>query len=73
LILSDVVMPRMGGLDLFKAVRQQGHNTPTIFLTGHPLEDKDIGVLRDLGIYAWLNKPPDITRLSQLIAQAVAI
>lgn len=71
LILSDVVMPRMGGLDLFKAARQQGYNTPTILLTGHPLEDKDIGVLRDLGIYAWLNKPPDVTRLSQLIAQAV--
>jgi two-component system, cell cycle sensor histidine kinase and response regulator CckA len=72
LILSDVVMPRMGGLELFKAVRQRGYNTPMLVLTGHPLQDKDIGVLRGLGIYAWLNKPPDITRLSQLIAQAVA-
>jgi two-component system, cell cycle sensor histidine kinase and response regulator CckA len=72
LVLSDIVMPRMGGIELFQALKEQGYTMPVIFLTGHPLADKDLGLLRELGLYAWLSKPPDMNRLAQLISQALA-
>jgi len=35
LILSDVVMPRCGGVELGKSIRAMGNNTPIILMTGY--------------------------------------
>jgi CheY-like chemotaxis protein len=37
LVLSDVVMPQMGGVALLHAMRQQKLGLPIVLLTGHPL------------------------------------
>jgi two-component system, cell cycle sensor histidine kinase and response regulator CckA len=72
LILSDVVMPRLGGINLFRALRQQGGQIPIILLTGHPLEEEMIAKLRTEGLHAWLPKPPNLIKLAQTIASALA-
>jgi CheY-like chemotaxis protein len=38
LVLSDVVMPEMGGIALLHALQERGLRQPVLLLTGHPLE-----------------------------------
>jgi len=71
LVLSDVVMPQMGGLALLHALRQQGNRMPFILLTGHPLDRTEMESLRSQGVTAWLSKPLDLTELVQAIAHGL--
>jgi two-component system, cell cycle sensor histidine kinase and response regulator CckA len=72
LILSDAVMPRMGGIKLFHTLRQQGNQTPIILMSGHPLQEEAMATMRAAGLLNWLTKPPDLTQLAQAIATALA-
>lgn len=69
-VLSDVVMPEMGGAALYRAVRSEGLNIPFIMMTGHPIQQED--ELPDAeSSLIWLQKPPRLKQLSQAIAQAL--
>jgi len=68
--LSDVVMPGMGGMALFHALRERGWQMPVILLTGHPM-GKELEELRAQGLSAWLTKPLSIERLAQAVADAL--
>ncbi|MFZ5918982.1 MAG: PAS domain S-box protein [Chloroflexota bacterium] len=70
LVLSDVVMPGMGGIALFRALRQRGHQVPLILLTGHAMA-RELDALREQGLAAWLTKPPRLERLAQEIDSAL--
>jgi CheY-like chemotaxis protein len=70
LVLSDVVMPEMGGVALLRAIRSQGLTVPVIFMTGHPLQNELDKLLED-GLNAWLMKPPRLKQLATLIAQSL--
>jgi len=70
LILSDMVMPTMGGTALFNALHRQGIRTPMIIMTGHPFGEELEG-LRQLGLRGWLPKPPGAEQLAQAIAAAL--
>ncbi len=70
LILSDVVMPRMGGVVLFKELYQRNCETPVILLTGHTMGDALDG-LRERGLAGWMPKPPSLRALAELIAQTL--
>jgi len=71
LVLSDVVMPVMGGVRLLHALRQQGWQTPVILLTGHFMRE-DLEELQAQGLSAWLPKPPDLEQLAQVIDRALS-
>ena len=68
LVLSDAVMPEMGGVALFHALREQGLTIPFVIITGHAVE-KDMENLRALGLYGWLKKPLALSKLAELLAQ----
>lgn len=70
LVLSDVVMPGIGGIALFHALRNKGWTMPLILLTGHPL-DRELAALQEQGLNAWLLKPPDIERIARTVADAL--
>lgn len=72
LILSDVVMPQMGGVALVEYLRKQGDLTPFILLTGHPLDMTVMEPLRSQGLATWLQKPINLTDLANAIAQSLA-
>lgn len=70
LVLSDAVMPEMGGIALLRAMREHKITIPMIMLTGHAVE-KDMESLRALGLHSWLAKPPDLSQLAMLLRQAL--
>ncbi len=43
-ILSDVVMPRLGGIGLVKALRKDGVETPVILMSGHAAAAERMGL-----------------------------
>jgi len=72
LIISDIVMPRMGGTELLKEVRQLNKNLPFILVTGY---DRDHVLKQDIGMKQCMviNKPFDFDSLSNIIQQMVRI
>lgn len=70
LIISDVVMPEMGGVALVHAIRDKNITIPVIFLSGHPL-GQELEDLPPLGLAGWMLKPPNLINFSNLIAQVL--
>lgn len=70
LVISDLVMPGMGGQALFHAMRRRNLTLPMIILSGHPME-QELQSLQAEGLAGWLLKPPDIEQLSHLLARVL--
>ncbi len=71
LILTDLDMPRMSGLDLVRRLRQAGNQTPIIMLSAR--DDRDlIQEARRAGITAYLPKPVNPDALATLIRRTLA-
>ena len=70
LVLSDVVMPGMGGIALFHALRQRNLAVKVVLTTGHPLVE-DMERLRTQGLSDWLPKPPSLEQLAEVVARAL--
>jgi len=70
LLLSDVVMPGMGGMALLHALKEKGLRVPVVMLTGHLLE-KELEDLRAQDIIDWLPKPPKLEQLAEVVARAL--
>ena len=55
-ILLDIMLPKMNGLEMLKALRSQGHSTPVLLLTAKSeIEDKVKGL--DCGADDYITKP----------------
>ncbi|MBN1872790.1 MAG: GAF domain-containing protein [Anaerolineae bacterium] len=73
LVLSDVVMPKMGGMALLRAMQERGYQTGVILLTGHPLKE-ELENLRSQSntlLVDWLLKPISLEKLAAVVAQAL--
>ena len=69
-VLSDVVMPEMGGIALAHALRMNSFMQPIILMSGHPL-DEDTETLQDAGVKTWLSKPCTLEDLAQALSGAL--
>jgi CheY-like chemotaxis protein len=56
LVLSDMVMPEMGSVELYEELKAQRPDVKMIVITGYPLADEGKGLL-ERGITSWLPKP----------------
>jgi two-component system alkaline phosphatase synthesis response regulator PhoP len=62
LILLDVMLPRLGGFDVLRELRQRGHETPVIMLTARgQVVDKVVGL--KLGADDYVTKPFEMVEL----------
>jgi signal transduction histidine kinase/ActR/RegA family two-component response regulator len=70
LVVSDIVMPEMGGMDLYTVMQIRWPDIQVLFITGHPLEEQDQGVL-ERGNVDWLQKPFSLTDFSQAVQRLI--
>lgn len=69
LVLSDVVMPEMDGLDLSRLLRQRFPHIRILLMSGYPLPaEQRRGPLQEVG---WIQKPLQIQKLSYAIRKAL--
>ena len=62
LVVLDVQMPEMGGLELLSAMRERRLSVPTIVLTAHGSIERAVHAVK-LGAYDFIEKPPSIERI----------
>ncbi len=70
LILSDIQMPGMNGIDLLKEIKGLNSDAMVVFITGHGHIDGAIEAIK-LGAYDYLTKPIDDLRLRVTIQRAL--
>lgn len=68
-VVLDLMMPGIHGLDVLRQLKKEHPDTEVIILTGHGSE-KDEEVARELGAFAYLQKPVDINKLAQTMKEA---
>jgi DNA-binding NtrC family response regulator len=70
IIVSDLVMPRMGGKELLTALQDQLSDLTFILLTAQGTIDSAVEAIKE-GAYDYLSKPVDPQRLQILLKKAV--
>ena len=68
LILLDLHLPDIYGVEVLKEIRLISTKTPVIILTGHGTE-KDRQACMQQGAYAFVHKPLGIDKLISILAQ----
>jgi nitrogen-specific signal transduction histidine kinase/CheY-like chemotaxis protein len=71
-LFTDVVMPRMGGAELFKRFTEKHPKTPVIFTSGYPRTILVESGLEDRDDYEFLQKPYTTQTLLEKIRNVVA-
>jgi putative nucleotidyltransferase with HDIG domain len=62
LVISDVMMPGMGGMELLNRLREMSPDTSVIMITAHPAVDLTVSAMKK-GAVDFLKKPFDIDNL----------
>ena len=70
LILSDIQMPGLNGIELLKELKGRAPDTTIIFITGHGHIDGAVEAIK-LGAYDYITKPIDDLRLKLTIGHAL--
>lgn len=71
IVVSDVIMPRLGGAGLLARVRLDHPQLPVLFVSGHPFEEIDLPALEE-GLDHYLPKPFTPRGLRAAVARALA-
>jgi DNA-binding NtrC family response regulator len=71
-IVTDLIMPRMDGLELLRHLSRHGSATPTIVLTGFGSLEKAISVVHEFKAFWFLEKPVQPEVLRALLERAIA-
>ena len=71
-IILDVEMPGMSGLEAFRCIRQIDSKVPIIFITGHAGTEEAIEATK-LGALDYLFKPLELPEVRELVTKAFRI
>jgi len=69
-VLTDLSMPDMSGLDVCERVMQQKPDVPVVLITGHASLDTAMGAIR-AGAYDFVTKPIESKTLGVVVSRAV--
>ncbi|PYT14869.1 MAG: hypothetical protein DMF51_07715, partial [Acidobacteria bacterium] len=71
LVLTDVMMPGVSGLEVLRTIKRLGPATEVIVITAHASLDTAVGALRD-GAYDLITKPlPEVEALYRVVDRAL--
>lgn len=71
-VVLDVLLPDMSGLEVFRQVRLRDAKVPVIFITTQTTSETAIQAMQ-LGAYDYLLKPLDFARIPDILTQAFAL
>lgn len=70
LVLCDIKMPRMDGLEVLEKLKTLKPETPIVMISGHGDLDTAVETMR-LGAFDYISKPPDLNRLLNTVRNAL--
>ena len=70
LVLCDIKMPKVDGIELLQRTRKNNSTIPFIMLTGHGNIETAVESMK-LGAYDFISKPPDLNRLINSVRNAL--
>ncbi len=70
LVLCDIKMPKMDGVEVLEAVRKIKPEIPMVMISGHGDLDTAVNTMR-LGAFDYISKPPDLNRLLNTVRNAL--
>ncbi len=70
LILCDIKMPKMDGVEVLEAVKKVKPEIPIVMISGHGDLDTAVNTMR-LGAFDYISKPPDLNRLLNTVRNAL--
>ncbi|MFT6638293.1 MAG: DNA-binding NtrC family response regulator [Flavobacterium sp.] len=70
LVLCDIKMPKMDGVEVLEAVRKIKPETPMVMISGHGDLETAVNTMR-LGAFDYISKPPDLNRLLNTVRNAL--
>jgi EAL domain-containing protein (putative c-di-GMP-specific phosphodiesterase class I) len=71
-IVSDITMPEMSGLELLRAIREHDLDVPFVLMTGGPAVDSAVRAV-EYGALRYLIKPIEPTDLEEVVTRAVRL
>jgi two-component system nitrogen regulation response regulator NtrX len=69
-ILCDIKMPKMDGMEVLSKLQQQNADTPVVMISGHGTIDNAVEAIKK-GAYDFISKPPDLNRLLVTVRNAL--
>lgn len=73
LIITDMKMPGLSGLDVLKLARQKQPNAPVVIISGHAHTDREVEEAKQLGASLVIAKPfPGRDKIVELLAQVMS-
>src|SRR6201988_798826 len=72
IVITDLKMPRMGGLDLLERLAEQSQAMAVIMVTAQGTIDSAVQAMR-MGAYDYITKPIDTNRLRTMLQNASAL
>lgn len=70
LILCDIKMPKMDGVEVLEAVKKIKPEIPMVMISGHGDLETAVNTMR-LGAFDYISKPPDLNRLLNTVRNAL--
>ncbi|WP_299097875.1 sigma-54 dependent transcriptional regulator [uncultured Winogradskyella sp.] len=70
LVLCDIKMPKMDGVEVLEAVKKLKPEIPMVMISGHGDLDTAVNTMR-LGAFDYISKPPDLNRLLNTVRIAL--
>ncbi|MEE9442600.1 MAG: response regulator [candidate division Zixibacteria bacterium] len=70
LVITDMRMPKMSGLDLLQKIKRERPNLPVVVISGYAIDDEGSNLLTSLAD-GFLNKPFKMSDIEQLLAQVL--
>ncbi len=70
LVLCDIKMPKMDGIEVLETIRKLKPEIPVVMLSGHGDLDTAVNTMK-LGAFDYISKPPDLNRLLNTVRNAL--
>lgn len=70
LVLCDIKMPKMDGVEVLEAAKKIKPEIPIVMISGHGDMETAINTMR-LGAFDYISKPPDLNRLLNTVRNAL--